>query len=181
MRKLFESARLTCRKMTMEDVELYHNWRNDLEVMQTTSPYLDTYQLEETRDFVQHVILGSSSSKSYLILTKDTGKPIGIMSLIQIDSKNRNAECIIDIGGKAYWGKGYGSEAMTMLLDYAFWELNLHRVSLRVFSFNHKAIKLYEHIGFVHEGSSRQSLYRNGAWHDILQMGILQEEYMSNG
>lgn len=165
----------------MEDVELYHKWRNDLEVMQTTSLNLDTYQIEETKDFVQHVILGSNSSKSYLILLKDTGKPIGIMSLIQIDSKNRNAECIIDIGEKAYWGKGYGSEAMTMLLDYAFRELNLHRLSLQVFSFNHKAIKLYEHIGFLHEGSSRQSLYRNGAWHDILHMGILQEEYMSNG
>ncbi|MEC3557614.1 GNAT family protein, partial [Bacillus thuringiensis] len=75
----------------------------------------------------------------------------------------------------------YGSEAMKLLLDYAFLELNLHRVSLRVFSFNHKAIKLYEKIGFVHEGSSRQSLYRNGAWHDIVHMGLLQSEYTANG
>lgn len=178
---LFNSARLTCRKMTMNDAELYHTWRNDLEMMQFTSPCLDAYQLEETKDFVQHVILGSSSSKSYLILLEDTGRPIGIMSLIHIDTKNRNAECIIDIGEKTSWGKGYGFEAMTLLLDYAFLELNLHRVSLRVFSFNHKAIKLYEKIGFVHEGSSRQSLYRNGDWHDIVHMGILQSEYASKG
>ncbi|MCV4229868.1 GNAT family N-acetyltransferase [Virgibacillus sp. LDC1] len=178
---LFDSARLTCRKMTLNDADLYHTWRNDLEVMQSTSPCLDAYQLEETKDFVQHVILGSSSSKSYLILLKETGRPIGIMSLIHIDTKNRNAECIIDIGEKTYWGKGYGFEAMTLLLDYAFLELNLHRVNLRVFSFNHKAIKLYEKIGFVHEGSSRQSLYRNGVWHDIVHMGILQSEYASKG
>ena len=104
----------------MNDAELYHTWRNDLEVMKSTSPCLDAYQLEETKDFVQHVILGSSSSKSYLILLKDTGRPIGIMSLIHIDTKNRNAECIIDIGEKTSWGKGYGFEAMTLLLDYAF-------------------------------------------------------------
>lgn len=118
---LFNSARIICRKMTMNDAELYHTWRNDLEVMKSTSPCLDAYQLEETKDFVQHVILGSSSSKSYLILLKDTGRPIGIMSLIHIDTKNRNAECIIDIGEKTSWGKGYGFEAMTLLLDYAFW------------------------------------------------------------
>lgn len=178
---LFDSARLSCRKMTMDDAELYHTWRNDLDVMQSTSPSLDTYQMEETKDFVQHVILGTPSSKSYLIQAKETGQPIGIMSLVGIDFKNRNAECIIDIGDKNYWGRGYGSEAMKLLLDYVFLELNLHRVSLRVFSFNHKAIKLYEKIGFVHEGSSRQSLYRNGAWHDIVHMGLLQSEYTANG
>lgn len=85
---LFDSARLTCRKMTLNDAELYHTWRNDLEVMQSTSPCLDAYELEETKDFVQHVILGSPSSKSYLILLKETGRPIGIMSLIHIDTKN---------------------------------------------------------------------------------------------
>lgn len=72
---LFDSARLSCRKMTMDDAELYHTWRNDLEVMQSTSPSLDTYQMEETKDFVQHVILGTPSSKSYLIQAKETGQP----------------------------------------------------------------------------------------------------------
>ncbi|EGG38339.1 conserved domain protein [Paenibacillus sp. HGF5] len=103
---LFDSARLSCRKMTMDDAELYHTWRNDLEVMQSTSPSLDTYQMEETKDFVQHVILGTPSSKSYLIQAKESGQPIGIMSLVGIDFKNRNAECIIDIGDKNYWGRG---------------------------------------------------------------------------
>ncbi|MED4174038.1 GNAT family protein, partial [Halalkalibacterium halodurans] len=94
-----------------------------------------------------------------------------------IDYKNRNAECIIDIGEKTYWGKGYGFEALRLLLNYAFLEMNLHRVSLRVFSFNKKAIRLYEKLGFKHEGTSRQCLYRYGQWHDIVHMGILKDEY----
>ncbi|KKO54174.1 GNAT family N-acetyltransferase [Paenibacillus sp. DMB20] len=175
---LFESARIKFRKMTAEDAGMYNRWRNDLGVMRTTSPALDLFTEEETNEFVNHVILGSGTSKSYIIVDKQSDQPVGIVSLIQLDYKNRNAECIIDIGEKDYWGKGYGNEALRLLLDYAFLELNLHRVSLRVFSFNHRAVHMYEKIGFKHEGASRQAIYREGAWGDIIHMGILQHEYL---
>lgn len=178
---LFESSRIYMRKMTADDAALYHSWRNDMEVMNSTSPYIDVYTLEDTAAFVNQVILGSSSSKSYILIAKEADKPIGIASLIQIDAKNRNAECILDIGEKTYWGQGYGAEAMKLLLDYAFLEMNLHRVSLRVFSFNDRAIQLYKKIGFQQEGISRQSIFRNGTWHDIIHMGILQSEHESKG
>ncbi|MGE8203868.1 GNAT family N-acetyltransferase [Heyndrickxia sp. NPDC080065] len=174
---MFESPKIMMRKMRSDDTEIYHVWRNDMEVMHSSNPFLDTYDIEETKDFVNHIILGSSSSKSYIIMDKESDTPIGITSLINIDYKNRQAECIIDIGEKSYWGKGIGTEALTLLLNYAFLEMNLHRVSLRVFSFNDKAINLYKRLGFKHEGTSRQSLYRNGAWHDIIHMGILQDEW----
>jgi len=174
---LFESSRIYFRKMTEEDVPVYHKWRNDPEVMRTTSPYLDVYTLAETRAFVEQVILGSGTSKSYMIIEKETQMPIGITSLIHIDPKNRNAECIIDIGEKEYWGKGYGTEALSLLLDYAFSEMNLHRVSLGVFAFNLKAISLYKKIGFKQEGIAREFAFREGSWHDLLHMGILKHEY----
>lgn len=176
---MFDSKRIRLRKMVNEDVALYHSWRNDIDVMVSTNLSLDLYSLKETEDFVEGIILSSNSSKSYIIHTKDSEKAIGITSLINIDQKNRNAECIIDIGEKDYWGKGYGKEALKLLLDYAFLEMNLHRVSLRVFSFNEKAISLYSKIGFKREGVSRQSLFRNGQWHDIIHMGILQHEYVN--
>ncbi|OUQ86314.1 GNAT family N-acetyltransferase [Brevibacillus brevis] len=176
---LFQTERIYLRKMTGEDVDVYHTWRNDEEVMRTTNPSMDVYTWEETNGFVNQVILHASSSKSYMIVDSQTNRPIGITSLIQIDLKNRNAECIIDIGEKEYWGKGYGREALKLLLDYAFLEMNLHRVSLRVFSFNERAIKLYERLGFKQEGISRQFLFREGKWHDIVHMGILQQEYIS--
>jgi len=176
---LFESSRIFFRKMTEEDVSIYHKWRNDSEVMRTTNPSMDVFTLADTKQFVEHVILGSNTSKSYMIIDKESLQPIGITSLIQIDLKNRNSECIIDIGEKEYWGKGYGKEALKLLLDYAFLEMNLHRVSLRVFSFNQKAIAMYEKIGFRQEGASRQSIYREGQWHDIIHMGILQQEYVN--
>jgi len=66
---------------------------------------------------------------------------------------------------------------LKLLLDYVFYEMNLHRVSLKVFSFNDRALRLYTKIGFQQEGSSRQSLFRDGEWHDIIHMGLLQNEY----
>ncbi|MFO1443886.1 GNAT family N-acetyltransferase [Bacillus sp. Bva_UNVM-123] len=174
---LFESSRVKLRKMTKEDTELYHKWRNEIEVMYSTNPSLDVYPMEATKEFVDHVILGSHSGKSYIMVEKGNEIPIGIVSLINIDYKNRNAECIIDIGEKEYWGKGYGSEGLKLLLDYVFYEMNLHRVYLKVFSFNDRAVRLYNKIGFQQEGSSRQSLFRDGEWHDIIHMGLLQKEY----
>lgn len=174
---LFESSRVYFRKMTEDDVSIYHKWRNDMEVMRTTNPFMDMYTMTDTKDFVDHVILEPNSSKSYLIVDKESDKPIGITSLIHIDFKNRSGECIIDIGEKEYRGQGYGTESLKLLLDYAFLEMNLHRVSLQVFSFNEKAVKMYGEIGFKQEGVARQAIFREGKWHDIIQMGILQSEY----
>ncbi|MBB4826752.1 RimJ/RimL family protein N-acetyltransferase [Sporosarcina luteola] len=175
---MFQTKRVRLRKMEVEDILTYHRWRNDMEVMISTNPALDLYSSQETEEFVNGVILGSTDGKSYMIVDRLSDQTIGITSLIHIDMKNRNAECIIDIGEKEFHGKGYGREALTLLLDYAFQEMNLHRVSLRVFSFNKKAISLYEKIGFQHEGASREALFRNGGWHDICHMGILQDEYL---
>lgn len=171
---LFKSSKIKLRKITSDDSILYNKWRNDTEVMTSTNPFLDLYNMEETEEFVNQVILGSNSSKSYIILEYKTERPIGIISLINIDYKNRNGECIIDIGEKDYWGKGYATEAMRLLLDYGFLEMNLHRIYLKVFSFNKKAIKLYEKMGFQCEGKSRESLFRKGSWHDTVHMGILK-------
>ena len=121
---LFESSRLKLRKMTLEDAELYHKWRNDLEVMYSTNPILDVYPVETTKEFVEQVILGSNNAKSYIIVEKENERSIGVVSLTNIDYKNRNAECIIDIGEKEYWGNGFGSEALRLLLEYAFYEMN---------------------------------------------------------
>ncbi|MUK89497.1 GNAT family N-acetyltransferase [Ornithinibacillus sp. L9] len=175
---MFSSQRLQLRKVHSSDLEQYHRWRNDLDLMTSTNPALDLYSIDETRHFVENVLMDSNSSKSYMIEDKYSQKTIGITSLINLDLKNRNAECIIDIGEKDYWGKGYGTEALNILLDYAFLELNLHRVSLRVYSFNKAAVHVYHKLGFKEEGKSRQSLYRKGRWHDVIYMGILKDEYI---
>jgi RimJ/RimL family protein N-acetyltransferase len=83
----------------------------------------------------------------------------------------------IALGDRADWGKGYGTDAMRVLLRFAFTEINLHRVSLNVFGYNARAIRSYEKAGFVVEGRARQRLRRDGQWWDMVYMGILKEEW----
>lgn len=83
----------------------------------------------------------------------------------------------IGIGERDFWDKGYGTEAMRLILRFAFRELNLRRVSLDTFEYNPRAIRSYEKAGFVHEGRARDFLYREGNRWDLIFMGILREEW----
>ena len=175
---MFENKIIKLRKLSTNDYRTYHNWRNDIEVMKTTSPQLDIYTLEETEQFIS-VIASQANAKGYMIEHKESGQTVGIVSLINIDYKNRSAECILDIGARDMWGKGIGTSAMSLILGFAFYELNLHRVYLQVFSFNERAIKLYEKMGFTHDGKFREAIYRDGRWHDTVIMSILKKEYLN--
>ena len=85
----------------------------------------------------------------------------------------------ISIGDREFWGKGYGTDAMKVILRYAFQELNLRRVSLDTFEYNPRAIRSYEKVGFIHEGRVRKFLLREGSRWDMLFMGILREEWLA--
>jgi RimJ/RimL family protein N-acetyltransferase len=84
----------------------------------------------------------------------------------------------IGLGDKTCWGKGYGTDAMSLLLRYAFTELNLHRMTLTVYEFNERAIRMYQRCGFKIEGIVRDCLYRNGRRWDLVSMGILRDEWL---
>ncbi len=85
----------------------------------------------------------------------------------------------IGIGERDFWGKGYGTDAMKVILRYAFQELNMRRVSLTTFEYNPRAVGSYEKAGFVHEGQARRFLLREGRRWDLLFMGILREEWLT--
>ncbi|WKZ40312.1 MAG: GNAT family protein [Anaerolineales bacterium] len=91
---------------------------------------------------------------------------------------SRDAFVGIGIGDRADWGRGYGTDAMQLILRYAFAELNLHRVSLSVFEYNPRAIRSYEKCGFRIEGRRRSALLKDGKRWDMFYMGILLEEWM---
>ena len=86
----------------------------------------------------------------------------------------------IGIGDREYWGKGYGTDAMRLILRYAFCELNLQRVSLNVFEYNPRAIRSYEKLGFIHEGRvARCAQARWTAGTTWYIMGILRDEWLA--
>jgi RimJ/RimL family protein N-acetyltransferase len=84
----------------------------------------------------------------------------------------------IGILRREYWGRGYGSEAVSLMLRFGFTELNLRRISLSVFEYNTRAVRAYEKAGFQQEGRLRQALQRDGRRWDELFMGILREDWL---
>ncbi|MBI5565704.1 MAG: GNAT family N-acetyltransferase [Chloroflexi bacterium] len=102
---------------------------------------------------------------------------IGFVGLDGINWVHGDSFVGIGIGDRACWGKGYGTDAMRVLVRYAFTELNLYRLSLNVFSYNQRAIRSYEKAGFVIEGRQRQALRRDGHYHDLVFMGVLRDDW----
>ncbi len=106
---------------------------------------------------------------------------IGFIALIAIEWGNRTGKVAIGIGRAEDRGQGYGFEAMTLMLHFAFGELNLHRVGLDVIETNAAAIRLYERAGFHREGRIAEAVWRDGARCDVLLMGILARDWLSRG
>ena len=102
---------------------------------------------------------------------------IGNCAIQDINSQNRACSCGIAIGEKEYQSKGYGTEAMEMLVAYGFNTLNMNRIELTVYEFNSRAYKSYQKVGFVEEGRKRQARYHNGNYYNEIIMGILREDW----
>lgn len=102
---------------------------------------------------------------------------IGFLKVSVVSWPHRIGDVSLGIGDADHRGKGYGAEALRLGVDWAFRELNLHRIGLSVFSYNDRAIALYRKLGFVHEGTSRESVRRDGRWYDSLQFGLLAGEW----
>lgn len=114
----------------------------------------------------------------FRLRTLSEDKLIGFAAIFNV-TRHGSAMLAIGIGEAAYRGQGYGSDALRLLLGYAFRELNLYRIGLNVFSYNEAAIRAYEHVGFVREGVRRGSILRDGRRYDEYQYGILASEWQA--
>jgi RimJ/RimL family protein N-acetyltransferase len=120
---------------------------------------------------------GYSDRYEFTIRQLDDEKPLGFVELGGINWSARNAWAGIGIGEKGNWGKGIGTEAMQLMLKFAFNELNLRRISLGVFEYNLRAIRSYEKIGFIVEGRQKEIVFRDGKRSDMIVMGIFRDEW----
>ncbi len=124
-----------------------------------------------------HLGEDGKTSFGFSIYALADDKLIGTAGLYSIKWLHGRATVGIGIGEPDYWGHGYGTDAMRLILNYAFRELNLYRVGLFVFSYNQRAIRSYEKCGFVREGVIRGVFQRDGQRYDHIYMGILREEW----
>jgi len=171
--------RVRLRSIEREDLPTFVRWFNDPEVRQYLMMYEPMSMAKEERWFEEMLERKNDFVFAIEAQIGEQWVPIGNVGLHRIDWKNRTAVFGIALGEKAYWGQGFGTDATRTMLRFAFEELNLHRVELEVFDFNSRAMRSYEKAGFRHEGTRRQALFRQGRYHDVHLMSILQSEYLS--
>jgi RimJ/RimL family protein N-acetyltransferase len=171
------SSRLTLRSIAREDLGRLWEFNNDVEVELAGGgdPPIPQSLARLQAQYDQDAAKGGRDGASFAI--EADGKFIGQCALHNFDDVAQTAELGITIGDKEYWSKGYGREAIGLLLDYAFRLRGLRRVWLRVIANNERGIRCYLACGFIEEGRLRSHVFSNGEHFDLVQMGILRDEW----
>ncbi len=172
--------RIRFRALERPDLARCQQWLNDPEVIEGLIHIVPLSSLDEDHWFEQ-AMRREPESRPLAIEVQDGGdwRYVGNIGFMNLEWPARCAEFGIFIGDKSLWNKGYGSEAVELLLQHGFQTLNLNRIYLHVFSNNPRARRSYEKAGFVLEGTLRQAVYRHGQYLDMLVMGILRSEWMA--
>jgi RimJ/RimL family protein N-acetyltransferase len=177
---MIEGKLVNLRAREMTDLERMTRWVNDREVARFqmvrypwSSAAEEAYIKEQTSKPIPY------GNVSLAIDTKD-GVHIGSCGLHAASAENRVAELGIMVGEKEFWSKGYGTDAVATLVRFGFEEMNLNRIELHVYAFNERAQKSYRKCGFVEEGRMRDAHYAEGAYSDVVVMGLLREEWAAS-
>lgn len=178
---LFFGRRVRLSALRPEDAHAVARWYEDAEFgrMFDSSPAVPRTPARIARWFEDAD--RSRDSFTFAIRPLYTEELLGIVDLDTIQWTHRTAWLAIAIGEPDNRGQGYGTDAMHLLLRFAFDELNLHRLQLTVFEYNRRAIRLYERLGFVREGVFREALLRDGRRWDMYLYGLLAREYAAAG
>ncbi len=172
---MIEGERIILRAWDREDLPTFTRWQNDPEVTIFVGRPFPATSLEQQTRFYERTI--DEGAYRYAIVVKESGELIGTCSFYKRDERNRSVEVGIIIGEKAYWSRGYGREALKLMLKIGFEGLGMNRIWLRHVDFNGRGHAAYSAAGFREEVRMRQSVWVNGALRDDVFMSVLAEEY----
>ncbi|WP_457653636.1 GNAT family N-acetyltransferase [Rhodocaloribacter sp.] len=165
-----QGERVLLTPLQIENIYTHFAWNNDPELNKLDSelPFVEESFGEFKRRFEFLLSHPSMNSQDFEIHAED-GKLIGIIEISDISDHNHHCTVSLTIGDRDYWGKGYGRDAMGVLLDYCFNTLKMHRVTAEAFEYDEAWKKLVEGMGFRKEGALRDFVFRDGQyWHKHL-------------
>ena len=158
-----------------DDAELYTKWLNDREITQWLTMSARVISLPGERKWLENAATGDGYS--FAIVLREGGRLLGNIGLHNLNTVNRGAELGVFIGEAEDKCKGYGTEAIKLLLDYSFRTLGLHNILLHVNADNARAIACYKKCGFREAGCRREAQFVNGRFVDVRSMDILDREW----
>ena len=160
-----------------DDIPRFLTWMNDARTTRTLGLLAPISKVSEEQWFDRMVADQGKTHFFFVACRLEDDRPIGTISLFDLDLFNGTAALGIAVGDVAERGRGRGSDMLRALLAFGFGTLRLERIWLEVFDFNPAARRLYERIGFVHEGTLRHAIYREGRHQDVHRMAILAADW----
>ena len=175
-REFLECTKLILRQGQEKDIFYLVNWYSDKELNKLAGWAEGKPNIHALK---QNIAKGFGYDPMNLIIETKAGKPIGTIQLYNFDELNQSCKLGIRIGDREYWGKGYGEDAINTILKYAFYKLDIYRVSLKLYEYNERASNCYIKCGFRQEGKTRKSAYIDGEFYDEIIMGILKSDFVN--
>ena len=166
--------------LNSQDLKKFVEWLNDFETTDYTGRSSTLTTLEDEKQYLEKSTISNTNKRQFGIISSKEDILIGTIGLHDIDYINRKATLGIFIGDKQFRSKGYGIEAIKLILDFGFNYLNLNNIKLDLMEFNEGALKCYKKCGFKEYGRRRKSVYINGKYYDTICMDILSCEFKEN-
>lgn len=166
---------VTLRPVLEEDVPLMLRWMNDQNVTQYLRAYLPMTEAGEKEWFANY---HKRQPNDIILMLVVDGKPIGVMGLHRISFKDGTATTGAYIGESEYWGNGHGSEAKMLLLNYAFNELNLRKITSNVIAFNERSYKYSIKCGYKEEARLKDQIFTQGKYWDEIILAVFKEDWL---
>jgi diamine N-acetyltransferase len=171
--------RVILRPVRSDDANLIRKWFSDPEIMGLIGEVKPMSQAAAVR-YVRRVRV-LQDRLWFMIELSESGRTIGEAGLLRMFRPWHTTDLTMIIGEKDAWGRGYGTEAIMLLLEHAFGQLGFHRVSVGVVGFNRRALRFYRNAGFKKEGVQRDGYLHKGRYSDFVMMSILADEFRPTG
>lgn len=167
---------VTLRAIEKEDLELMREMLNDPEMENLVVGWAFPVSKYEQEKWYENNV-GNKNNLRFIVETNDNKEAVGLAVLTDIDWKNRRAVRGVKLANTSSRKKGIGTDVIMALMRYAFEELQLNRMDIRILSENEPSKKLFLKCGGVIEGVERKSVYKKGKYHDVIVGGMLKEDY----
>ena len=168
---------ISLERIKNDDMTYIYEWFKDVEFLKFYDYMPPVPQSKEEVDRTFNDYEKNEQSDVFAIRLIENNQIIGIAGFDDIVKENKVATLFIGIGDKNVRGRGYGTKALKLLIEYGFEKLDFHRIQLNVLEFNTAAISLYESEGFKREGTYREFVLRDDKRYDLLLYGLLKSEW----
>ncbi len=174
----YEGEKVCLRALETSDIDnVMKNWNT----YETRRNLMNTFPMSRSHeiDWIETTLDAVKKGKKFVFVIeeKETRKFLGTVGFESVDFISRSATLGIAIHDSNDQGKGYGTEAMILMLKIGFWHINLHRIELIVLDYNQRAKYVYEKVGFTEVGRKREAHYLEGCYYDFILMDILKAEF----